>query len=217
MSETQSIGAPSHTAVRAAIANASARTGVDFDYLLAQAKLESSLDPQARAGTSSAAGLFQFTNATWLDTLGKHGAANGLGWASAAITGGQMRDSAMRAQVMALRHDPGASALMAAELASDNRAILTPILGREPDPAELYAAHFLGAGGAAQFFAALQADPGTNAAGLLPKAAAANRGIFFEASGAPRSVAGVMDVLRGKVGAAMSDTFPPSSSGEGLG
>ncbi len=218
MSETLSIGArpASGTQVRAAIARAAQRTGVDFDYLLAQARIESSLDPKARAGTSSAAGLYQFTNATWFDTLERHGAANGLGWAQAAIAGGQLRDPAMRAEIMALRHDPDASALMAAELASDNSAMLTPLLGRAPDPAELYAAHFLGASGAAQFLSALNTDPGQSAALLLPKAAGANRGIFYERSGAPRSVGEMMELLRGKVQTAMDGTDLPSSLGEGI-
>ncbi len=218
MSDPLPIGAtpPARTEVRAAIARAAQRTGVNFDYLLAQARIESSLDPKASAATSSAAGLYQFTNATWFDTLERHGAANGLGWAQAAIAGGQLRDPAMRAEIMALRHDPDASALMAAELASDNSAMLTPLLGRAPDAAELYAAHFLGAGGAAQFFAALARDPTASAATLMPKAAAANRGIFFERTGAPRSVGAVMEVLRGKVDSAMAGTGFPSASGEGI-
>ena len=52
------------TAVRGAIARAAQATGVDFSYLLAQARLESSLDPQANATASSAAGLYQFTEGT---------------------------------------------------------------------------------------------------------------------------------------------------------
>ena len=46
--------------VQGAIARAATRTGVDFDYLLAQARLESGLDPSAKAQTSSATGLYQF-------------------------------------------------------------------------------------------------------------------------------------------------------------
>jgi hypothetical protein len=195
--------------VRAAIARASQRTGVDFQYLLAQAKLESSLDPSARAGTSSAAGLYQFTNGTWLKTLDEHGADHGLDWASAAIAGGRV-DPAMRAQVMALRYNPDASALMAAELANDNKTELTGVLGREPDSAELYLAHFLGVGGAGQFLSALNQNPGQSAAAILPKAAGANRGIFYDGSGAPRSVAGVMELLRGRVSAAMEGGTPPA-------
>jgi hypothetical protein len=201
--------------VRGAIARAAERTGVDFNYLLAQAKLESRLDPSARAATSSAAGLYQFTNTTWLQTLDRHGTTHGLDWVGEAIEGGRLRDPAMRAQVMGLRYDPDASALMAAELASDNRAALSAQLGREPDATELYLAHFLGLGGAGQFLSALATDPGLSAAGILPQAASANRAIFYDTSGAPRSVGGVMDLMRGKVAGAMEGAVLPSSSGEG--
>lgn len=205
MSEALPIGSiPSAaTNVRAAIARASQATGMDFDYLLAQAKLESSLDPSAKAPTSSAAGLYQFTQGTWLQTLDRHAGRHGLDWADAAISGGRVSDPTMRAQIMALRYDPQASALMAAELASDNRAELSAELGREPDSAELYLAHFLGIGGAKTFLGALQADPGQSAAALMPKAAAANRTIFYDAGGVPRSVGGVMGLLRNKVSNAM--------------
>jgi hypothetical protein len=204
LSQPAPITGPTHNApdVRASIARASAATGVDFQYLLAQARLESSLDPSARAGTSSAAGLYQFTQGTWLDTLDAHGSEHGLGWAGAAIEGGRVRDPAMRQQIMALRYDPDASALMAAELASDNSATLTQRLGRAPDAAELYLAHFLGAEGAGKFLSALQSDPGQSAAALLPAAAGANCGIFYT-DGAPRSVGAVMDLMRGKVNRAM--------------
>jgi hypothetical protein len=199
--------------VRNSIARAAAATGVDFKYLLAQAKLESSLDPGARAATSSAAGLYQFTGSTWLQTLDRHGAAHGLDWADAAIKGGRVRDPAMREPIMDLRYDPDASALMAAELANDNRAALTDTLGREPDPSELYLAHFLGADGASRFLTALAADPAQSAAALMPQAAAANRGIFF-AGTAPRSAGAVMELMRVKVAGAMGTSFLPTATGE---
>ncbi len=204
MSDPLSIGASASKAgVRAAISRAAQKTGVDFNYLLAQAKLESSLDPAARARTSSAAGLYQFTGGTWIETLDRHGADHGMGWAGDAIEGGRVRDPGMRASIMGLRYDPDASSLMAAELANDNRAALISVLGREPDSAELYLAHFLGAGAASQFLTALGNAPGQSAAALLPKAAAANRGIFYDAAGSPRSVSGVMDLMRAKVSGAM--------------
>lgn len=189
---------PQAATARAAIARAAQATGVDFDYLLAQAKLESGLDPAARATTSSATGLYQFVSGTWLDTLKKHGANHGFGWASAAAA-----DPALRGQVMALRTDPHAAALMAAELANDNKAVLTGALGREPDAAELYLAHFLGSQGAVQFLSALASDPERSAASVAPAAAAGNRAIFFAPGGAPRSLGAVMDLLRGRLGAAM--------------
>lgn len=194
--------------VQAAIARAAQATGVDFSYLLAQARLESSLDPSARASTSSAAGLYQFTGGTWLQTLEKHGAAHGVDWADAAIDRGRVSDPALRQQVLAMRHDPDLSARMAAELARDNRAALLPVLGREPDASELYLAHFLGAGGAGKFLTALSADPAQSAAALLPEAAAANRAIFYD-NGQPRSLGGVMGLLRDKVDQAMD--MPPEA------
>lgn len=194
------------TQVRDAIAQAADATGVDFQYLMAQAKLESSFDPGARASTSSAAGLYQFTSGTWLATMGRHGAEHGMGWAADAIQGGTL-DAATRAQVMGLRYDPQVAALMAGELAADNRVELTTRLGREPDPAELYLAHFLGSAGAGQFLEALADDPGQSAAAILPKAAAANRSIFF-AGGAARSVGQVMALMRDKVAGAMDGAMP---------
>lgn len=210
MSQTAPIAASTavRTDVHAAVARAADATGVDFSYLLAQARIESSLNPAARAPTSSAAGLYQFTSGTWLATLERHGAEHGLGWAQDAIAAGRIADPALRAQIMALRFDPQVSALMAGELASDNRADLTVALGREPDAAELYLAHFLGSAGASRFLAALGSDPAQSAAALLPAAAAANRGIFY-AGGSARSVAQVMDVLRAKVGKAMGDVPLP--------
>jgi hypothetical protein len=197
--------------VRAAIARAAAATGVNFDYLLAQAKIESALDPSARARTSSAAGLYQFTNSTWLETVDRHGANHGLYWADNAISrkGGraQVDDPAMRAHVMALRFDADASALMAAELARDNAGELRSALGREPDAAELYLAHFLGAGGARAFLSALQTDAGQSAAALMPQAASANRPIFYQ-NGRSRSVGEVMDLMRAKVSSAMEGGAP---------
>lgn len=213
MSEPRSIAAtpPKVPApqVHAAIARASQATGIDFAYLLGQARLESSLNPNARAETSSAAGLYQFTRGTWLETVDRHGSAHGLGWADAAIQGGRVRDPMLRQQVLALRYDPDASALMAAELASDNRDFLRGVLGREPDPPELYLAHFLGADGAGRFLTALAANPAQSAPALFPDAAGANQAIFYDASGQSRSLGGVMELVRGKMARAMGD-------GEGL-
>lgn len=204
--------------VQAAIARAAVRTGVDFDYLLAQARLESGLDPKAKAGTSSATGLYQFIDSTWLRTLDKHGAKHGMEWADGAIApGGRVADPAARSQILALRYDADASSLMAAELTRENADGLRASLGREPEPAELYLAHFLGLGGARQFLGALGNDPGQSAAALMPQAARANRPIFYD-GGAPRSVGEVMDVMRRKVGAAYGDTpmqggWPTASPG----
>jgi len=189
------------TPVHAAIARAATATGVDFTYLLAQARLESGLDPSARARTSSARGLYQFTGSTWLRTLERHSADLGaahLGFDAASAA----HDPAERAQLLALRSDPQLSAMMAGELANDNRGYLYGVLGRDPDNAELYLAHFLGPDAAGKFLGALANDPMQSAAALLPKAAGANHAIFFAGS-SPRSVGDVMDLLRTKFDSAM--------------
>lgn len=183
---------------RAAIARAAGASGVDFTYLLAQAKLESGLDPKAQAATSSARGLYQFTNATWAQTVQKHG--DMLGFSGSALS-----DPMARARLMALRDDPNASAMMAAGLAGDNQVALTSALGRQPDASELYLAHFLGADGATKFLSAMAADPTQSAASINPRAAASNAAIFYDPSGQARSLQQVMDLLRGKMASAMRD------------
>ena len=199
------VPAPAGTgaSIRADIARAAERTGEDFNFLLAQARIESSLNPKAKAPTSSAAGLFQFTNATWLSTLERHGAKHGLGWASAAIANGRITDSSLAGRIMGLRYDPAASALMAGELAGDNRNEMMRTLGRQPNAAELYLGHFLGSGDATRFISALARNPDASATALLPAASAANRGIFRTGSGAERSLAEVMAVIEAKVEGAM--------------
>jgi len=185
--------------VRAAIARAAGATGVDFSYLAAQARLESGLNPTARNGASSASGLYQFTNSTWLQTLQKHGDRLGLG-----DTGSALSDPAQRMALLGLRGDPHASAMMAASLASDNTDALTAVLGRTPDASELYTAHFLGADGAGKFLSALGTNPDQSAAALLPRAAASNRSIFYDDAGTPRSVGAVMALIRGRMDSALA-------------
>jgi hypothetical protein len=188
------------TGVAAIVREAAARTGVDFGYLLAQAKVESGLNPSARASTSSARGLYQFTNATWLETVRKHGAEHGLGWAADAIKSGAAgAGSAARATILALRDNAEAAALMAGEFARDNGAALEARLGRAVGATDLYMAHFLGAGGAAKFLGALEKAPDTAAAALFPAAAAANRRVFYAADGAARSLAQVYARFEGKL------------------
>lgn len=201
--------------VEDAIASAAQATTIDFDFLIAQAQVESAMNPTARARTSSATGLYQFIESTWIGTMQRHGERFGLGDIAAQIgvtDSGQayVGDPQAREAILALRNDPQIAALMAAGLAEDNRAHLAPILGRQPDHSELYLAHFLGAGGAGRFLSAMADDPNQPAAALFRQPAAANRPVFFERSGQPRSLAGVMNFLSAKLERARADA--PASS-----
>ena len=187
--------------VAGAIRQASAATGTSFNYLLATARVESGLNPQAGASTSSARGLFQFIEQTWLGTIKQSGAELGYGRYAAAISvtsSGhyQVADPDMRREILALRNDPTANATMAGAFTRANADILSNKLGRAPSEGELYIAHFLGAGGAAQLISLAAKDPNGNASQYFPGAATANSSIFFDRStGAARTLAQVRNVL----------------------
>jgi hypothetical protein len=191
--------------VSSAIQLASARTGVDFSYLFAQARIESGLNPNARARTSSATGLFQFIEQTWLGTVKQHGADHGLGWAAQAIRRGpdgryRVADPAMRRAILDLRRQPEAAAAMAGAFASDNRNYLENRLGRSAEPVDLYLAHFLGPAGAAGFLRAFDANPNRAAASVVPAAARANRWVFYNRDGSPRSLAQIRERFAARIG-----------------
>jgi len=186
------------SAVTGAIQLAAVQSGVDFGYLCAQAKLESGLNPEAKAATSSARGLYQFTASTWLDTVRRHGADYGLAAAAAALQHGA--SAATRAEILDLRHNPQVAAQMAGALAADNRTHLEAGLGRPAIATDLYMAHFLGAAGALRFLRAHAADPSASGAALVPAAAHANHAVFFRSDGTPRSLAAIYDGFAAKLG-----------------
>lgn len=217
---TQPVSFPARQqAIVAAIGQAAQRTGVDFSYLLANARAESGLNPAARATTSSATGLFQFTDATWLGVVARHGAAHGLGWAADALKSGA--GPAVKQSILALRQNAEAAAAMAGEFTRDNAAKLEGALGRAAGASDLYLAAFFGAGGAVKFLKSMAGNPGMAAASLLPAAAAANRSTFFAKDGTPHSLAEVHDIVAGRIhrhGA--GDAQPPGNilppAGKGL-
>lgn len=198
------IPAPGAVPILDAVQNASARTGVDFDYLVDVARVESRFNPTAKAPTSSARGLYQFTRQTWLATLRRHGADHGLGWAASAIgqdASGRLSvlDPALRDRIFDLRDDPVAASNMAASLTSDNQDYIEARIGRAAEPVDLYLAHFLGSGGAVRFLTAWAGDPDQAGATMMPEAAAANRPVFYAADGRMRSLGEIRDFFRAKL------------------
>jgi transglycosylase-like protein with SLT domain len=187
--------------VIAAIRNASQATGMNFDYLLTMARIESGLNPHARAPTSSACGLFQFLEQTWLSTVKAYGTRYGYGRHVEAIVRTvsgryEVFDAVQRQEILDLRYDPAASALMASAFTQANAAVLTLQLDRAPNEGELYIAHFLGANGAARLIKLAANRPDGKAAESFSDAAHANFAIFYDrATGAPRTFAQVRDEL----------------------
>ncbi len=193
------ITAPGDTkAVVAALKNAAAETGSDFSYLLGTAMRESSLKTNAQSSTSSAGGLFQFVDQTWLGLVKNHGAKYGLGSMAQAINvtadGRYHADNdADRGMILSLKKDPQISALMAGEYTRSTQGAMEANLGRQVCGGELYAAHFLGADGACKLIRGTSATPNASAAQLFPDAAGANRDVFFHADGSAKSLREVYD------------------------
>src|SRR5206468_6458573 len=121
---------PSRVRIAGAIKQAASSTGTSFEYLLATAKMESNFNPAAGASTSSAHGLFQFIDQTWLGTVKEAGAQLGYGKYADAISRTSsgdytVSDAGMRQAIMKLRDDPKASSAMAAALTQSNSFQLT--------------------------------------------------------------------------------------------
>jgi soluble lytic murein transglycosylase-like protein len=198
---------PARARIAGSIKQAASTTGASFEYLLATAKMESNFNPKAAATTSSARGLFQFIDQTWLGTVKEAGAHLGYGKYADAITKNpsgsySVDDPGARAAIMRLRDDPDAASSMAAVLTQSNSFKLTGKIGRRPNDAELYMAHFMGVGGAGKLIQNAEDNPNASAVQMFPNAAAANQSIFYDRSGQPRSVSQVYSVLSTRYAAA---------------
>ena len=179
-----------------AIDRAAERTGVSREALFGFAAQESAFNDSAKAGTSSATGLMQFTNSTWNDMVGKYGTEYGL--------------------TPSGRNDPNQSAMAAALYMKENQRTLERSIGRPVTTTDLYAAHFLGAGGGARI---LKASGNAVAADVaLPKQVAANKTVFFDKSGRARTVDEVYGFMQQKVeapGITYASAFPQGSGTRG--
>jgi hypothetical protein len=198
---TQIEGAPRQ--VIDAISNASRKTGIDFDYLVNQARTESSFQTDVKAKTSSATGLYQFIDQTWLQTVSKHGSKHGLQNEASAIQQDfqgrfYISDDTQRDQIMNLRKNPNVASLMAAEFALDNKNHIEGKTGIEATSTDLYFGHFLGAGGASKFIKAMQDDPYQPAAYLMPAAARSNKNIFYNSDGSQKSLSQIYNDFQAK-------------------
>ena len=115
--------------IELAFQSASTSTGTSFDYLVKTAARESAFDPTAKARTSSATGLFQFIESTWLETLKEAGPKHGLEKYADQISRGKngkhyVSDPQMRKEILDLRKDPEISSVMAGRAYPEERGSL---------------------------------------------------------------------------------------------
>jgi hypothetical protein len=181
--------------IATAVLAAAEKTGVDPVFVMALADKESSFEPRSKARTSSAEGLFQFLEATWLQVLKTHGEKHGFGDAADAIKSADGRlkveDQDQKAWILGLRQDPFLSALMACEMVKDSRERLMQQTRRAPTEGELYLAHFLGTNGAGRLMKLVAAKPSEKAAKAFPSAAGANKAVFAADAKKPKQDATV--------------------------
>jgi len=137
---------------------------------------ESGGNPNARNPNSSASGEYQFTDDTWRGMVRNYGAQTGITESD--------------------KNKPDAQRIMAQLLTQEN-ANAYKQAGFEPNDADLYMAHFLGAPSAVKAKKAL--GSGVRADQLFPKAAQANKPIFYN-NGQPRTVDELYRVLGSKAG-----------------
>jgi hypothetical protein len=148
---------------------------VQPSFLDRVAMAESSGNPNARATTSSASGLYQFTDPTWRGMVKNYGAQTGITEAD--------------------KNNPDKQKIMADLLTKENTQAYNNA-GIQPDETDLYLAHFLGGP------SAVKARKNLDAVGadLLPQAAQANKNIFYK-NGQPRTVGEIRSLLGSKIGA----------------
>jgi hypothetical protein len=176
-----------HQSIVERVVQAANRTEMDPALLMAIADKESNFSTTAKARTSSASGLFQFVEKTWLKAVkdfghlyGRKDEANAIADASDAI--GAVAPQ-KKARILGLRNDPYLSAALAAEMLKKDSAKIAEKIGRPLTPGETYLIHFLGPEDTERFMTALNETPNASAAALLPKPARANRPIFYEQAG----------------------------------
>lgn len=184
----------SWASARPTIEAAANMAGVDPGFLGTVAGIESGFNPSIKSPTSSATGYFQLIGDTWRTMLKKYGPKYGIAPNTPPT-------------------DPRANALLGAEYVRENMEYLKRNLGGKLTQTDLYLAHFLGPAGAVDL---LRMPPNSIAAQAMPKAAAANKSIFFDKNGRPRTVAEVIQLMDGKLASRRVNTGP-SSTGADLG
>lgn len=169
--------------VKSAIHKASQVVGVPVSLLTAMAGVESAFRTDAGASTSSAKGLFQFINSTWVGVLAKYGDKYGV-----------PKDAS--------RFDPTYSAIMAAAMMKHEGYPAAKAAVSNPSMTDIYLTHFLGPTGGRKFIFAYMANPDAYGTSAVNEAQAnANYNIFFDkVTGNPRTLRQIYDMFAKKLG-----------------
>ncbi len=184
------------------IVQAAKATQVDPVLLMAIADKESAFRTEVQAQTSSATGLYQFIERTWLGVVREFGSRYGLESEARALANGEVGGSE-RTRILELRRDAYLSAALAAEMLKRDALRLQRRIGRPLTGGEVYLIHFLGPDGAERMLDQIARRPDAAAAELLPAPAAANKTIFY-GSGADGGRSLSVSEVRGKFDTMMS-------------
>jgi hypothetical protein len=177
-----------HPALLQVIVDEARTTGLAPEFALALVSKESGFDRHAKSTRSTARGLFQFTDRTWLEAVERFGAEGPIAETLSGLG---------RAEILHLRHHEITSTTIAVRYIAESRDRLTRSLGRAPTSSELYASHFFGRTGVVEFMSHLRKSPSATAADLFPDFAKANPSLFHDADkGKPLSVSEVNLRLR---------------------
>ena len=174
---------------------------LSIPYMMAISAKESGFDPEAKSNfeKSSAKGLYQFTNVSWMRIVKNVGEKHGLKEFSDNIF--ELKDKRMgvkdwdiRTKLLELRDDPYLSTVMAAEMATDNQNRLKFLLQEdgikdyEPNETDTYLTHLFGITRAYDFISAYNKNPEQKGADLFKKEAKYNRSIFYDSNGKKRTL-----------------------------
>lgn len=151
-----------------AIYEASLKTGTDFGVLALSAMLESDFGGNKFSPTSSARGLFQFIDSTWLILVKKYGNKADLIKEANAIhmnskTGKlevKESDTISRNSILELRHNDKIASLIKAYHLLEEKEALEEIGIKNPHVTDFYLVHMLGTGLAKKLYALKNKESG---------------------------------------------------------
>lgn len=172
------------------ILNAAKATGADPVVMMAIADKESSFDVDAKARTSTATGLYQFVEQSWLEAVRDFGAKHGMEEDAKAVKterGGRVYvdDPVQLRGILDKRKDPALAALMACERTLAASATVKKRVGADLSRGEIYMTHLMGTNGAGKLIETVATEPNRSSASVFPKAAASNRALFYKGRAKP--------------------------------